>query len=145
MDTMQADLSHLPLGAQKLIALIGLPLTLRLVDAHGGCTLNMYNSDNSMDRMAEVVGHDAAAKLLKFYGNAPFTVPLCHSALKAMRNATILAEFDRLTMKEKLSARQAVTSITRLFTPYMHERTIWRILKTTGEVKPVDERQLSLI
>lgn len=143
--SVQTDLTHLPMGAQKLIALIGLPMTLRLVDVHGGHTINLYNSENSMERMAEVVGMDAAHKLLKFYGNAPFTVPLCHHALKAVRNAEILATFDRLTMQENQSARAAVTTITRLFTPYIHERTIWRILKTNGQVKTVDPRQMSLI
>ena len=133
------------MGAQKLIALIGLPLTLRLVDAHGGCTINLYNSEASMEKMAEIVGRDAALKLLKFYGNVPFTVPLCHQALKVVRNKEILAQFDRLTLVEKQSARSAVTSITRLFTPYLHERTIWRILKTNGEVKAADPRQMSLL
>jgi hypothetical protein len=142
---MQTDLSHLPSSAQKLIALIGLPATLRLVDAHGGCALNLYHSENSLERMGETVGRDAAFKLLQFYGNAPFTIPLCHRALKAVRNAEILAEFDNLTMRDGLSARAAVARITRRFTPYIHERTIWRILKTTGDVKVVDPRQMSLI
>lgn len=143
--SLQSDLSHLPMGAQKLIALIGLPLTLRLVDAYGGRTINLYNSEASLDKMASTVGHDAALKMLKFYGNVPFTVPLCHQALKVVRNREILAEFDRLTMTEKQSARTAVTNITRMFTPYLHERTIWRVLKTNGEIKVTDPRQLSLI
>lgn len=142
---MQTDLSHLPLSAQKLIAVIGLPATLRLVDAHGGCAINLYHSENSLERMSETVGREAAVKLLKFYGNAPFTIPLCHRALKAVRNAEILAEFDRLTLHDAMSARAAVARITRRFTPYIHERTIWRILKTTGEIKVSDPRQMSLI
>lgn len=136
---------HLPKSAQNLIALIGLPSTLRLVDTHGGITVNLYNSETSLTRMGETVGRENAERLLKFYGNAPFTVPLCMHALKSVRNAEILAEFDRLTMKEKLSARASVMRITRRFTPHIHERTIWRILKTPPEVKPADPRQMSLI
>lgn len=142
---MQSDLSHLPESAQKLIALIGLPATLCLVDKFGGCTISLYGSDNSLEKMAEIIGRDAAMKLLKFYGVAPFTVPLCHRALKAVRNADILAEFDRLTLDEGLSARASVTRITRRFTPYLHERTIWRILKRSTAIKPVDHRQMSLL
>ncbi|HTD05871.1 hypothetical protein [Undibacterium sp.] len=142
---MQTDLSHLPQSAQKLIALIGLPATLRLVDAHGGHGINLYNSENSLERMTETVGREAAQKLLRFYGNDPFTVPLCHRALKAVRNAEILAEFDRLTMQEGLSARASVIRITRHFNPYIHERTIWRILKLTNEASVIDPRQLSLL
>lgn len=44
-----------------------------------------------------------------------------------------------------VSARRAVAEITRMFTPYMHERTVWRILKTTGTVEPVDPDQVSLL
>ncbi len=139
------DHANLPKSAQNLIALIGLPSALRLVDTHGGCTLNLYNSETSIERMAATVGRANAQALLKFYGSTPFTVPMCMHALKAVRNAEILAEFDRLTMKEKLSARSAVMQITRRFTPHIHERTIWRILKTPPGPKPTDERQLSLI
>ncbi|WP_136414796.1 hypothetical protein [Herbaspirillum sp. ST 5-3] len=142
---MHTDLSHLPTSAQKLIALIGLPATLCLVDKFGGCTITLYGSENSLQKMTDIVGQDAAFKLLKFYGNAPFTVPLCHRALKAVRNADIHAEFDRLTMQEGLSARASVTKITRRFTPYLHERTIWRILKRSTAIKPIDPRQIPLL
>lgn len=142
---MQNDLSHLPLTAQKLIGVIGLPLALHLVEACGGRTINMYNSNSSLDKMAAIVGREAAEKLFKFYGNVPFTVPLCHRALKLVRNKQVLSEFDRLTGAEGLSARQAVICITRMFTPSLHERTVWRILKTTGDPVPVDPRQLTLI
>lgn len=143
---MQPDLSTLPASVQKLIALIGLPATLCLVDKFGGCIITLYDSENSLQRMADTIGQDAAIKLLKFYGNAPFTVPLCYRALKSVRNADVHAEFDRLTMEEKLSARAAVARITRRFTPYLHERTIWRILKrSSAPVKLDDPRQMNLI
>jgi hypothetical protein len=55
-----------------------------------------------------------------------------------------LAEFDQLTLREGLSARASVIKITRR--QHLHERQVWRILKTTGiEVKEVDPRQMSLI
>lgn len=47
--------------------------------------------------MAEVVGRTAAEALLRFYGDAPFTVPLYHAALKLLRNREILEQFARLT------------------------------------------------
>lgn len=143
---MQTDLSHLPTTAQKLVAVIGLPCALRLLDAYGGRTVNLYNSENSMDKMAGLIGREAAEKLFKFYGNTPFTVPTCQRAMKLVRNKEVLAEFDKLTAgPDGLSARKAVAQITRRFTPYMHERTVWRILKTTGEPPKVDSRQMTLI
>ena len=146
---MPTDLSHLPLSAQKLVALIGLPATLRLVDQHGGCVVTLYNSDASLRAMIETIGQEPAQRLLKFYGSDPFTVPLCYRALKAVRNADIHAEFDRLTITEGLSARASVTKITRRYNPHLHERTVWRILKTSSTIRivdnAIDSRQLSLL
>ncbi|MFZ6747445.1 hypothetical protein [Undibacterium sp. Ren11W] len=137
-------LANLPESAQKLIALIGLMPTLRLIDAHGGTIVNLYHSETSLERMSKTVGRDAAATLLKFFGNDPFTVPNCHRAIRLFRNAGILAEFDQLTLREGLSARASVLRITRRL--HLHERQVWRILKTTGtETKEVDPRQMSLI
>ena len=31
--------------------------------------------------MAEVIGRKGAKALLRFYGNTPFSIPLCHAAL----------------------------------------------------------------
>jgi hypothetical protein len=137
-------LANLPESAQKLIALTGLMATLRLIDAHGGTIVNLYNSETSLERMSKTVGREAAEKLLRFFGNAPFTVPNCHRAIRLFRNAGILAEFDQMTMREGLSARASVLRITRRI--QLHERQVWRILKTTGtETKEVDPRQMSLI
>lgn len=143
---MQTDLSNLPTTAQKLVAVIGPQCALRLLDEYAGRTVNLYNSESSLDKMAKLIGREAAEKLFRFYGNVPFTVPTCQRAIRLVRNKEVLAEFDRLTSGDQaLSARQAVAQITRLFTPYLHERTIWRILKTTGELPQVDPRQMSLI
>ena len=142
---MELDLSNLPASAERLITVIGLPAMLRLVDRFGGRTIQLYNSDNSIQQMTELIGKEAAVALLKFYGTAPFTVPKCHSALISARNANIQAEFDRLTLEEKLSARESVARITRFFTPFLHERTIWRILKRSSIPKPIDPRQMSLL
>lgn len=138
------QLANLPESAQKLIALIGLMATLRLIDAHGGTIVNLYHSETSLERMGKTVGRDAAATLLKFFGNDPFTVPNCRHSIRLFRNAGILAEFDQLTLREGLSARASVLRITRRL--HLHERQVWRILKTTGtETKEIDPRQMSLI
>lgn len=140
------SLQHLPMTAQKLIMLVGVVNALRLIDAHGGTAINLYHSNTSLEKMAAIVGRDGAEKMLRFFGSDPFTVPTCRRAMIIVRNRQILREFDRLTMQEKFSARGAVAAITRQFTPHIHERTIWRILKTTGtEATTVDSRQMSLI
>lgn len=142
---MDNDLSHLPGSVQKLIALIGLPLTLRMVDVFGGTTLYLYRSDACVEKLSAVVGLDAAQKIIKFFGNTPVTIATCRNALVLIRNRDILATFDRLTLKEGKSARGAVQQIVLDYTPQLHERTIWRILKKTGQIEPVDPRQMSLL
>lgn len=139
-------LAHLPMTAQKIISLVGLMNALRLIDAHGGTAINLYHSTTSLEKMSAIVGREGAEKMLRFFGSDPFTVPTCKNAIIKLRNRQIIAEFDRLTIVDKLSARAAVARITRQFTPPLHERTIWRVLKTTGtETKQVDTRQMSLI
>lgn len=146
MQEIDPALAHLPMTAQKLIALVGLVNALRLIDAHGGTAINLYHSATSLEKMAAIVGREGAEKMLRFFGSDPFTVPTCRRAMIILRNRQILNEFDQLTMRDKLSARAAVAKITRRFTPHIHERTIWRILKTTGtETSAVDPRQMSLI
>lgn len=142
---MDGDLSHLPGSVQKLIALIGLPLTLRMVDEFGGTTLYLYRSDACVEKLAAVVGAEAAQKIIRFFGNTPVTIATCKHSLVILRNRDILAAFDRLTLREGFSARRAVQQIALGYTPQLHERTIWRILKKTGQVEPVDPRQMSLI
>jgi hypothetical protein len=141
---MDADLSPLPESVRTLIALIGLPLTLRMVDRFGGTTLYLYRSDACLAKLTAAVGKEAAEKIIKFFGNTPVTIATCRRALVILRNRDILAKFDRLTMEEKLSARAAVNQIVLDYSPNLHERSVWRILKTTGTVKPTDVRQLGL-
>jgi hypothetical protein len=142
---MDNDLSHLPDSVQKLIALIGLPLTLRMVDVFGGTTLYLYRSDACAEKLSAVVGAGAADKIIRFFGNTPLTIATCKNAMIIVRNRDILAKFDQLTLREGKSARASVQEIVRDYTPHLHERTIWRVLKKTGEVEPVDPRQMSLL
>lgn len=144
MQEIDPALAHLPMTAQKLIALVGLVNALRLIDAHGGTAINLYHSATSLEKMAAIVGREGAEKMLRFFGSDPFTVPNCKRAVILLRNAGILAEFDRLTQREGFSARASVNKITRRL--HLHERQVWRILKTTGtETSAVDSRQMSLI
>ncbi|OON62303.1 hypothetical protein B0920_02155 [Massilia sp. KIM] len=141
---MDNDLSHLPGSVQKLIALIGLPLTLRMVEVFGGTTLYLYRSEACVQKLSSVVGAEAAQKIISFFGNTPVTIATCKNALVTLRNRDILARFDHLTMVEKLSARASVLQIVKDYTPPIHERTIWRVLKKTGQAEPVDPRQQKL-
>jgi hypothetical protein len=125
---MEPYFSSLAASARELIDLIGLESMLLLVDAYGGSDVNLYNSERSLGRMGATIGRANAELLLKRYGTTPFTVPMCEGLRRAVRNAGILAEFDRLT-GEGVSARESATLISRRLIPKMHTRSVWRILK----------------
>lgn len=141
---MQNNQDNLPKSVQRLIALIGLPLTVRLVSVWGGRTVTLYNGKGSLDRLTEIVGREAAQILLTYYGGSPFIIALCTDAIREVRNSEIRADFDRETMLEGLSGRASVINATVKFAP-ISDRTVWRILKKSGAPDPVDPRQMSLI
>jgi len=146
---MGPDVSHLPESAQRLVALIGLPATVVLVERHGGKELTLYARGDSVKRLGEVIGPQAAERLQDYFGSEPFGVPRCTAALKNLRNTKIHATYDELTAGPTgCSGRVAIHAIVEQFG--LTERQIWRILKTSSvprqaKQKPVDERQLTLL
>lgn len=142
---MEPDFSYLPETAQRLVALIGLPATVLLVEKHGGKELALYGRGDSVARLAAMIGSAPADKLFAHFGSDPFCVPRCTAALRDLRNAKIHADYDRLTNVDGLSGRRAIHSIVDTFA--LTERQIWRILKVSSHPrkKPVDLRQMSLL
>jgi hypothetical protein len=123
---------HLPESMQALSKSIGLPATFALVEKLGGRKIDVVRGKGSKSYLllAEAVGDEAAAKISSIMYHTPFEVPFGGALLKALRNRSILLEFDRLTMVEKASARQAVDQLVVQFRP-INSRSIWRILKTS--------------
>lgn len=150
MDSIKTppDVFHLPISAQRLVAVIGLPLTLLLVEKQGGRTFRLFHTGASIDRLINAIGSAAAGKLFGVFGTDPFDVPKCEDALRDVRDAEIHAQFDVLTNVDGRSARDSVRLINDLY--HLSERHIWRILKKPSIVqrvkKPlVDSRQMSLL
>ena len=142
------NVDHLPDGAQRLVAVIGLAATLRLVDRHGGKDLRLYNTGPSLALLVEAVGADAADKLLQYFGSDPFYVPKCKDALADVRNAKIHAEYDHMTQVEGRSGRDTIHRLAEKHD--VSARHVWRILKKSSNVpavrvKNLDTRQMSLI
>lgn len=147
---MQPDVTHLPKTAQILVALIGLPCTLVLVDKLGGKDVRLHKGGDSVARFAAHIGQDAADKIFQYFGSDQFTVPKCERALKAVRNARIHADYDRMTRAERKSDCEAVHSLVDAFC--LSERHIRRLLKKSSVPSPrvpraaaVDSRQMSLL
>lgn len=144
---MVPDLSHLPASAQCLVAVVGLPAAMQLVDKHGGKTLRLYQSGESIERVTAAIGTVAAGQLLDYFGSDPFIVPKCRDALNDVRNARIHAEYDRLTQGERRSGRDSVHRLVEQFG--LSERQVWRILNQVSRPAPApratDPRQMSLL
>ncbi|HEU0283270.1 MAG TPA: hypothetical protein VFQ99_05760 [Gallionella sp.] len=94
MTTILVDIELLPPILQDVVELIGLHLTMKLVETHGGTRLFVPKREVADDHpLARLLGSEAAQKLVDAYGGAEhFDIPLALRALKAVRNAQIRAE-----------------------------------------------------
>lgn len=147
---MTLPVALLPPLARELVDLIGLPATLRLVEARGGRTIDLAKGKRArgqaqIQAIAECIGKIAADKLVKQYGGTPLRVPKCAAALRAAQDAQIQARFDMLTSSAGLSARKAVAELVGEFG--LVDRSIWRALKRPSSEAEVvqqsaDDRQL---
>lgn len=149
---MTLSLAHLPRSARDLVELIGLPATLRLVEAYGGKTLDIAKGKRERGRaqhqeIAERIGALAAKKLAGRYGGAPFRVPSCKRAVLAARDAALQARFDELTGAGGTSARRAVPRLVDEFG--IGDSAVWRALKRPAGAVAIaatvaDEKQMGL-
>lgn len=134
---MKLDTALLPPTARDLAELIGLPATLRLVEAWGGRAVQIARGKRAKgkaqhDELATIVGRLAASKIAQRYGGDVLTIPLCADALRGARDGTLQARFDALTASGH-SARRAVAQLIGEFG--IHESTVWRALKRPGTVE----------
>lgn len=148
---MSLSLNHLPRTARELVELIGLPATLRLVEAYRGQTLAIPKGKRlrgaaQIREISERIGAVATKALCRHHGGTYLSVPSCTAAMRATRDARLQARFDELT-KANHSARHAVTVLVREFV--LDGSTVWRVLKRpSGEAalaaKVADDRQAGL-
>lgn len=140
----------LPETAQKLVALIGLPKTARLIDQLGGTTFPVSKNTTKMGQLryellAEAVGVDAADILTQEFGGVMLYIPNCSAAIRAARNRAIHEAFDRMTAtapgesKPLYSSNEAVFNLARSY--QLSDRRIWAILK---ELPESNDRQMGM-
>ncbi|MDR5803422.1 Mor transcription activator family protein [Caballeronia sp. LZ001] len=126
-----ADVEHLlPDAVKTIIGLIGLPSTVRLVEALGGTTFPVAMRKTRLgevryEMLAAIVGAQAADRLTACFGGSPLYIPNCTQALRELTHRKIRADFDALT--QHTSAIQAATQLAREYR--MSDRHVWRILK----------------
>ena len=143
MQALQQVVHLLPYTVRQIAELIGLPLTLRLIEQRGGTTFTISKCQRSdgfakYEELAEIIGYAAADKMAARFGGDRLTIPLCLSAVREVRDRAIRNDFDRLT--ETCSSTHVVHQLARQH--HMTERNVWLILKRIDS-EP-DERQGSL-
>lgn len=133
----------LPASAQNLVRLIGLIKTLKLVDNLGGTTFPVPVGSNRLgqmryERLAEVIGEDAATALCAEYARENLYIPNCKEAIRKVRDRIIHSRFDAL-VKNGHSSNAAVDMLARENT--LCDRRIWKILKVLPD-QPIAQNSL---
>lgn len=128
---MRLSLAHLPRTARDLVDLIGLPATLRLIEARSGQVLTIpkrkrASGEDLYEQIVELVGPEAAGKICQRYGGEYLTIPSCKRAMLAVRDAELQARFDTL-LAEGQGARAVANQLAAEFG--LDVSTVWRASK----------------
>ncbi len=128
----------MPAMAREIAGLIGMPDTLRLVEALGGTTFPVPKRENRMGELRfnlleQAVGVKAADILCKQYGGTNLYIPRCADALRRARDTEIIRLFDA----EIRTGRTGTEVVAELALRYrLSDRRIWLILKGPNFVPP---------
>jgi hypothetical protein len=133
-------LRDLPQSALDLIALIGLPATIQLVEAMPGIKFPVPKGEDNNSggaarfaTLVEAVGDKAAHVLVAHFGGDDLYVPSCKKAIQLARDRQIVAEYlDGSTVTE-LAIRYRLSY-----------RRIEVILKTTDTTPVATHQQADL-
>lgn len=138
------EVQHLlPEMAQLIARLIGLPKSLKLIEAWGGTTFPVSKNvrrDGQIrfEALAEVIGIEAAQILTFHFGGEVLAIPRCAVAMREVRDRMLRHDFDQETQEHP--AVHVVTQLARRY--QMTERNVWRLLKQTDKAKEVRQAVL---
>lgn len=117
--------SVLPDTIKALVELLGYPLTMKLVETHGGTRLKVPKGRQQQKKgrdvsaeLVELLGSAPAAVFMGTYGGERLDIPRCAALLQAERNKLIVEAYGR---------GKAVHELAREYS--LGERQIWNILK----------------
>lgn len=106
------DVDDLPGILRDLVDLIGLTVTLRLVEHYGGVRLYVPVKYDPEHMLVKLLGAPAAQKLIEHYGGEEhFDVPKAERAIRAVRDRKIRADYThksrrQLAREHRLTERQ---------------------------------------
>jgi Mor family transcriptional regulator len=101
MKADQINVSLLPFILQEMVDLIGLPLTMKLVEKYPGVRLYVPKLALADDHaLVELLGRAPTEKLQRLFGGEPhFDVPKAYHAMLAVRNAEIRGKRPRTSVR----------------------------------------------
>lgn len=110
--------AELPNSLTVVVSLIGLKLTLALVEEFGGQRLIFPKSANGQGAatfagFAQVVGVEATQMLGSYFGAEVFKVPLCTRLFVVIRSTSMKRDFDELL--KVMSSSKAMNEIVRKY------------------------------
>ncbi|EBD0702914.1 mor transcription activator family protein [Salmonella enterica] len=122
----------LPDSALQLIDVLGWPATARLISAFGGATLSAKSgvraerSGGVHKLLRSVLTEDESKALTRYLGGAPFYIPRCDQALRALRNARFLSELHQ-QQDTGHSIRQSLALLCPRYG--ISDRYAWRLIR----------------
>lgn len=91
---LRAVRDHLPAFAVEMMDVMGEEPALKLIVALGGAKLDVpeptQRRSTRFERLAEIVGGDAASAFVDRWGGIELQVPKCSHALRLLRNRSIV-------------------------------------------------------
>lgn len=100
------DPGHLPGGAQELADVIGLAALFALVEWRGG--IRLWVPAEPSAEMIAVIGEAPAARLCAEYAGERLVIPKCDAAVRAARDAEIVARFRAGTPAAELATEYRI-------------------------------------
>lgn len=144
---MKLAVDRLPKTARRLVELIGFVDAMAFIREYSGLDMVLSQGlrEDGRDRfeaVAELVGEEKARVLATEFKRGRLAVPVCYSAMKAVRDAMVVDEYDAL-VGQGLNDSQACHTLVRKYRTC--ERNIRRIIKQGRRVdQVVDTAQLKL-
>jgi len=124
-------LGLLPKRVTELVDVVGMVAALKLVEAYGGQHLWIPSKAHPKHFLAGLIGMEALGKLSAVYGDQTMDFDRCAALLRAVKDKTILDEFNGGMTNGQLAVKYGMT-----------ERGIRKIKRRIMSAKPPDNLDL---
>lgn len=129
----------LPDSIREMAEVIGLPATMRVVDALGGLSVDFPSDPQAMlpltvEQQRQVLGDKVLCQLSTYFAGEKLYIPRCETALRAVRNQQFIDNVAEI-IEDGYSMTSAIMQLCPKYK--ISDRTAWKILskKNTQSVQ----------